>query len=168
MTWEGVYQSVRCCELPESFTVPCHSSTVPQVQIGVRPIMRRMAAVSAMSPRARPPMRTVREPLNVLASDVREAVPAISDPRIHPARIENSGGIQGSLDAAGERHQGIGLRLEHVEGGADLGGGAHQGGMAAEGSGRLAHDGGARIVVDGRRDPEKTAAPIVEPLRIER
>src|SRR5215208_4382676 len=116
MTWEGVYQSVRCCELPESFTVPCHSSTVPHVQIGVRPIMRRMAAVSAMSPRASPTMSAVREPLEIFVSVAREAVPAISDPRIHPARIENSGGIQGSLDAAGERHQGVGLRLEYVEG----------------------------------------------------
>src|SRR5215218_5641640 len=168
MTWEGVYQSVKCCELPESFTVPCQSSTVPQVQIGVRPIVRRMAAVSAMSARAIPNTSGGRTPCDALARRVREGVPAISDPRIHPPRIENAGRIEGGLDAAGQRHQSLGLRLEHVERRANLGGRTHEGGVAAESPGGFAQDGGTCVAVERGRDPEEPAAPIVEPLRIER
>src|SRR6188472_1251073 len=166
MMWEGVYQSIRCCELPESLTVPCHSSIVPQVQIGVRPIARRIAAVSAMSPMARPATSAVRAPLEVFAF-ASEAVPAISNSRIHPPRIENAGRIERGLDAARQRHQRLGLRLEHVEGRANLGRRAHEGRMAAMGCGGLAQDGRAGIAVERGRDPDEPAAPIVEPLRVE-
>ena len=132
MMWEGVYQSIRCCELPESFTVPCHSSMVPQVQIGVRPIARRMAAVSAMRPsgKADDEGRCARRLSCPPSQD--EAVPAISDSRIHPPRIENAGRIEGGLDAARQGHQRLGLRLEHVEGRANLGRRAHEGRVAAK------------------------------------
>src|SRR4051794_36952217 len=166
MMWEGVYQSLRCWELPESFTTPCQSSTVPQVQIGVRPIIGRTAAVRAISATA-DPASAILAPFDRPGPDAREAAPAISDPRIHPARIENPGRIEGGLDAALERHQRVGLRLEHVEGGADFSRGADQGGMATEGSGRFAQDGGACIAVEQRRDPDEPAAPIEKPLCIE-
>ena len=49
-TWVKEYQSKMCCEFSELCTTPCHSLTVPQVQIGVRPIANRIAACSAIKP----------------------------------------------------------------------------------------------------------------------
>ena len=50
MTCEKVYQSVRCCEFSELLTMPCHSFTYPQRQIGTRPIESSIAAAAAMMP----------------------------------------------------------------------------------------------------------------------
>lgn len=55
----------------------------------------------------------------------------------HPPRIENAGRIEGGLDAAGQRHQRLGLRLEDIEGRADFRGRAH-GRAAAQGPGGIA------------------------------
>jgi len=38
MTWEKEYQSKMCCEFSALCTTPHQSLTVPQVQIGTRPI----------------------------------------------------------------------------------------------------------------------------------
>lgn len=46
---ENVYQSVRCCEFSELLTMPCHSLTVPQAQIGTRPMPSRMSAAIPMT-----------------------------------------------------------------------------------------------------------------------
>ena len=45
MMWLGTYQSARCWLLSGPFTVPTHSLTVPQAQIGERPIASRIAAI---------------------------------------------------------------------------------------------------------------------------
>jgi hypothetical protein len=47
MTWVKLYQSKMCWEFSELFTTPCQSLTVPQAQIGRRPIASRMPASSA-------------------------------------------------------------------------------------------------------------------------
>ena len=44
MMWENEYQSKMCCEFSELCTTPHHSFTVPQVQIGTRPIASSTAA----------------------------------------------------------------------------------------------------------------------------
>ena len=44
MKWLSEYQSVSCCEFSADCTTPCHNLTVPQVQIGTRPIASRIAA----------------------------------------------------------------------------------------------------------------------------
>src|SRR5688500_16891855 len=46
MTCEGEYQSVRCWEFSELITTPCQSFTKPHLQIGSRPMARRIAACS--------------------------------------------------------------------------------------------------------------------------
>ncbi len=56
MTCENVYQSETCCEFSELWTTPCHSLTVPQAQIGVRPIASSTAAAAATMAR---PTRSV-------------------------------------------------------------------------------------------------------------
>src|SRR5262249_62038857 len=47
MTWVNEYQSSRCCEFSELCTAPCQSLTLPQLQIGVRPIAQSASACSA-------------------------------------------------------------------------------------------------------------------------
>src|SRR5829696_1141572 len=42
---DGVYQSAMCCEFSALATTPCHSLTVPHLQIGSRPIDNKIAAV---------------------------------------------------------------------------------------------------------------------------
>src|SRR4051812_25816641 len=138
MMWENVYQSVRCWELPESLAMPCQSSTVPHLQIGVRPMARRMAAVSAISESARPAWSIVRAVFGSLSSPLRAMVRDILNSCMHPARIENSGRIERRLDAAGEFHHGLALRLEDFDRSSDLRWRADEGRMAAEGAGRLA------------------------------
>ena len=49
MMCENVYQSVNCCEFSALCTTPCHSLTVPHLQIGTRPIASRTAACSISS-----------------------------------------------------------------------------------------------------------------------
>ena len=133
MMWEGVYQSVRCCELPESFTVPCHSSTVPQVQIGVRPMARRIAAVSAMSAERKPDDRAPCARRRACSPSMREK---LCPPSQIPAYIRP--GLRmpaGSKDALMPRVSVISasrLRLEHVDGRADLGRRAHERRVAAD------------------------------------
>jgi hypothetical protein len=50
--WLGVYQSARCWLLSGPFTVATHNFTVPQVQMGGRPIQSRIAAATATMPSA--------------------------------------------------------------------------------------------------------------------
>ena len=52
MMWLGVYQSARCWLLSGPFTVETQSFTVPQVQIGLRPIHSRIAAITPTSAKA--------------------------------------------------------------------------------------------------------------------
>ena len=52
MMWLGVYQSARCWLLSGPLTVATHNLTVPQVQIGLRPIQNRIAAMTATSAKA--------------------------------------------------------------------------------------------------------------------
>ncbi len=44
----SVYQSKMCWEFSELCTTPCQSLTVPQVQIGTRPMASRTIACTAM------------------------------------------------------------------------------------------------------------------------
>ena len=59
MMCDGVYQSAMCWELSALITSGAHSLTVPQVQIGTRPMASRIAAVAATRPR---PSRRVMRP----------------------------------------------------------------------------------------------------------
>ena len=52
MMWLGVYQSARCWLLSGPCTVPTQSFTVPQVQIGSRPMKSRIAAITATKAKA--------------------------------------------------------------------------------------------------------------------
>ena len=170
MMWEGVYQSIRCCELPESFTTPCHSSIVPQVQIGVRPMARRMAAVSAMRPtRKADDERACDAPPELSAFAARSrARPSQTPAYIRPG-LRMPAGSKEALMPREQAHQRLGLRLEHVDGRADLGRRAHEGRVAADRSVAA-----SRMTVapaspsSGGRDPDEPAAPVVEPLRVER
>ena len=60
MMWLGVYQSDRCWELPDVFTPPSQSFTVPHSQIQIRPISHSATictartAMKAISPVQRP------------------------------------------------------------------------------------------------------------------
>ena len=46
MMCDGVYQSVRCWEFSELCTTPCQILTVPHLQIGSRPIHKRIVAAA--------------------------------------------------------------------------------------------------------------------------
>ena len=50
MTWEGVYQSLRCWEFSELITTPCQNFTKPHLQMGSRPMLNRMMAMDNMIP----------------------------------------------------------------------------------------------------------------------
>src|SRR5262245_1959265 len=103
MTWDGVYQSVRCCEFSEEFTTPCQSLTVPQGQIGTRPMARRVAAAPRTS-------ATQTSAGSNTGEGRAGAIGAASDPGIHPARIEDARRVEGALQARRDAHQRLGLR----------------------------------------------------------
>ena len=48
MTWLKLYQSLNCWLFSSDWTTPCHSRTVPQGQIGDRPIASNTPAATAM------------------------------------------------------------------------------------------------------------------------
>ena len=48
--WENEYQSRMCWEFSALCTTPCQSFTVPQVQIGTRPMASSTAAWIASAP----------------------------------------------------------------------------------------------------------------------
>jgi hypothetical protein len=52
MMWLGVYQSARCWLLSGPLTVSTQSLTVPQAQMGGRPIQSRMIAATATRAKA--------------------------------------------------------------------------------------------------------------------
>ena len=47
MMWLGTYQSAICWLFSRPFTSPVQKCTVPQGQIGLRPIRNRMVAITA-------------------------------------------------------------------------------------------------------------------------
>jgi hypothetical protein len=50
--WEKLYQSAMCCEFSLLITTPCQSFMVPHLQMGSRPMARRMRAAAAVRARA--------------------------------------------------------------------------------------------------------------------
>jgi|GEM_PF-4707277 len=59
MMWLGVYQSERCWLLSGPLAVPTQSFTVPQVQMGGRPMARRMPAAAATTAATTSQVRSV-------------------------------------------------------------------------------------------------------------
>src|SRR6478609_9531929 len=70
MKWLSEYQSVSCCEFSADCTMPCHSLTVPQVQIGTRPMVSSIAAaettIASVANAARECGISVRPPLRLI------------------------------------------------------------------------------------------------------
>src|SRR5687768_14629881 len=127
MTCEGVYQSVRCWEFSELIATPCQSLIVPQVHHGTRPMASWVAATSARASAIRATVTVGPGPLGAPdrfrsgAASARVPASAGSDARIHPPRVEDPRRVERRLDAVRQAHQGLGLRLEHVDRGPYLG-----------------------------------------------
>src|SRR5690606_38991629 len=86
--------------------------------------------------------------------------------RIYSSRIEDSLRIEGSLDAACEIHDRVGLRLEHLDRRAQGSGSVHKGCVTAIGLSGLADDRGTPIALRRSGYPDESATPVVEPLRL--
>ncbi len=107
ITWLGVYQSKRCCDVSASFDAPCHSLIVPQEQIGSRPMASRIAAVAAISTAQ---TSAVRAGVKRGAG----AAGARSEAGMHASRIEDAVRIEARLQPCLELHHGGRERLEDV------------------------------------------------------
>src|SRR3954452_19694729 len=165
MMCENVYQSLMCCEFSGLATTPCQSLIVPHLQIGSRPMARRMAAAAATMPAATSG-HAARE-RDGGTRRIAEGVSATSDPRIHASGVQDAARVERRLDSRGDAHHRLGWRLEDVDARADLVGRANEGGMAAHGAQSRADRLCAGVALQAGRDPDQAAAPIVIPAGLD-